>query len=114
LQDEANRALIALRNQLAGQPPEPPPEKAPLPSGEAALGERREAGLVKWETATGGLRSHLYSRRHRYDPRRRCWSPVISKNQFYAWLRGKIPTGAKASRRLEAFLDAKGTFSQGL
>ena len=75
-----------------------PADNLELPTPDTAtLVENRAAMLEHWESATGGKRSHLYSKRLS-DP------VIISKNQFYSWLRGDLPKRSTAARRLEAYL----------
>lgn len=99
LQRKAYLAQIELRDLLLGAPPADPKSAtaAPPPPDEAALAARRGELLTQWEAVTDGKRSHLYKSRNGKPP-------VISKNQFYSWLNGKLSPGRKAGRRLEFFL----------
>ena len=91
-EDAMYRAFVRLEEQGIQ------PTAAILPQADkATVAERRLALLVQWETATGRKRSQLYSKRLS-DP------VIISKNQFYGWLHGDLPSGSKAARRLEAYL----------
>jgi hypothetical protein len=94
--DEAAKRATIRTEELLERTPEVIPVDPPLDK--SVLRELRRAKLVEWEKRTGGKRSHLYARRNGRPP-------IISKNQFYPWLHGDLPSGAEAARLLEAYLN---------
>jgi hypothetical protein len=77
--------------ERAAEPQPSPPEPKEV------LAARRREMLKAWENATGGKRSHLYTRRDGETPK-------INKQGFYDWLAGELSEASKSTRRLEAFL----------
>src|SRR5262245_35526803 len=76
-------------------PPESP-AVAPTPEvPQTTRAQQRLARLVQWEERTGGKRSHLHNGRIRNPDKP--GSALISKNQFFAWLRGELSSRATAT-----------------